>query len=84
MIKKLKNHPYAQCKVEIENDRIIFISKRTTVIFIINSDGVRHIECTGTYSATTRKQIGYFCKEYLPEYSYHDMKSIAGKGEIVM
>ena len=79
---KLKNHPYAKCAVEVRNGMTCFISYSTPVIFISYRDGHRYIECTGTYSATTRKQIGYFLKEYAPDLSYHDMKSIAGKGEV--
>ena len=26
------------------------------------------------YSATTRKHVGAFCKEFCPEYTYHDIK----------
>lgn len=79
---KLKNHPHSQCHVEIDNDRIIFVSYSTAVIFIIMRGGQRFIECTGTYSQTTRKQIGYFLKEYAPDLNYYNMKSIVGKGEI--
>ena len=82
--RNLKDHKYSQCHVEIEDNRIVFVSYSTAVIFIIYRDGKRFVECTGTYSATTRKQIGYFCREYLPEYGYYDMKNIVGKGEIEM
>lgn len=85
MLKKnLKDHASAQCHVEIENDRVIFVSYTTPVIFITHENGKRRVECTGTYSQTTRKQIGWFCKEYLPEYNYHNMKAIVGAGAIEM
>ena len=29
---------------------------------------------SGLYSATTRKQIGYFLKEYVPQLNYYDIK----------
>lgn len=82
MIKKLKNHKYAQCHIEFENNKVVFVSYSTAVIFITRRNGKRYVECTGTYSQTTRKQIGYFLKEYLPQFSYYDMKNIVGKGEI--
>lgn len=82
--KNLKNHPYCQCHVEVEDNRIVFVSYSTAVIFITYRDGKRYIECTGTYSQTTRKQISYFCREYLPEYCYYDMKNIVGRGEVEM
>ena len=84
MKKNLRNHPYAQCHVEINGDTTCFVSYSTAVIFIINRNGRRFVECTGTYSATTRKQIGYFLKEYAPDLCYYDMKNIVGKGEVEM
>ena len=84
MKKNLTNHPYAQCHVEIDGDTICFVSYSTAVIFIINRGGQRFVECTGTYSATTRKQIGYFLKEYAPDLCYYDMKKIVGEGEVAM
>lgn len=84
MKKRLENHKYAQCYVLTEGDCITFVSYSTAVIFITNRNGRRFVECTGTYSATTRKQIGYFLKEYAPDLHYYDMKNIVGKGEIEM
>lgn len=84
MKKRLAGHKSAQCYV-IENEgRIDFISYRTRVITILHrGTDTEQIECTGTYSATTRKQIGWFLKEYMPHLSYHDMKAIAGKGMLL-
>lgn len=84
--KKIKGHQAMQCRINIyENGDIDFISYYTRVISICkNQEGKRIIECTGTYSATTRKQIGYFLREYAPDLSYYDMKGIAGNGYVVM
>ena len=82
--KKLRDHASAQCLIEIENDRVVFISYTTPVIFITHENGKRRVECTGTYSQTTRKQIGWFLREYLPEFCYQDMKRIAGQGAVQM
>lgn len=79
MKKRLANHKHANCHVIQEGDVTIFVSYTTAVIFLNKEAGT--IECTGTYSPTTRKQIGYFLKEYYPSLGYHDMKAIAGKGE---
>lgn len=85
MTKKLKYAPYAQCRVEIDGDKITFISYSTAVIFMNkNEDGCRVMECTGTYSPTTRKQIGRFLQEYAPDLTYYDMKKIAGCGAVKM
>lgn len=59
---KLANHPYAQCCVERHDCGIVFWSYRTAVI-VIDNDGWLH--CTGTYSQTTRRQMGWFMREYV-------------------
>lgn len=76
----LKDHSSAQCGVIIHTDSIDFMSYSTRVITIRN-DGM--VECTGTYSPTTRKQIGWFLKEYAPNLSYYDMKEIANTGRMM-
>ena len=71
---KLKNHPYAQCSVRVLLDgSIVFTSYNTDVIYI-DKDGWLYV--SGLYSATTRKQIGYFLEEYVPALSYQDIKSL--------
>ncbi len=83
-IRKLTDHKSSKCHVELLGNGIDFISYTTPVIYIRYINGERHIECTGTYSQTTRKQIGYFLKEYAPDLNYYDMKSIVGKGLVKM
>ena len=71
---KLKNHPYAQCSVRVLLDgSIVFTSYNTDVIYI-DKDGWLYV--SGLYSATTRKQIGYFLNEYVPALTYQDIKSL--------
>lgn len=82
--RKLNNHPYSKCHVEQEQGKTCFVSYNTAVIFIEYRDGERFVECTGTYSQTTRKQISWFLREYLPEFCYQDMKKIAGRGAVQM
>jgi len=79
--KRLRDHKYCQCHVIATKnfDDIVFYSYNTPVIFIKKKFGKRFIKCTGTYSQTTRKQIGYFLKEYAPDLCYYDMKNIVGK-----
>ena len=68
----LREMPCAQCGVNIYKDgRIDFISYITRVI-TIDADG--WLEITGTYSQTTRKQIGRFLREYVPHLCYQDVK----------
>lgn len=71
---KLKNHPYAQCSVRVLIDgSVVFTSYNTDVIYI-DKDGWLYV--SGLYSAITRKQIGYFLKEYVPFLSFQDIKSL--------
>lgn len=78
--RKLENHQSCQCYVEIDRNMIYFVSYETTVLFCERTmEGTWEINCTGTYSQTTRKQIGYFLKEYFPMLNYYDMKEIAGE-----
>lgn len=72
MINKLTNHAYSQCHVEIDCMCVIhFISYRTEVITISPAGW---LTCYGLYSATTRKQIGWFMSEYCSPLTYHDAK----------
>lgn len=57
----LKSMPYAQATVIIENNEIVLRSYQTDVI-IITAEG--WLVCTGTYSATTRRHISAFMREY--------------------
>ena len=71
---KLKNHPYSNCSVRVLLDgSVVFTSYNTDVIYI-DKDGWFCV--SGLYSATTRKQIGYFLKEYVPALTYQDIKSL--------
>ena len=79
---KLKNHPYCNCYVLKDNDKITLVSYITEVIIAVRNPKNKNewfLKCTGTYSQTTRKQIGWFLREYFPRINYFDMKEIAGK-----
>lgn len=78
IIKKLSAMPYAQAHVEIDNDGNTYLYSYVTLVCELTADG--WLTCTGTYSATTRKHIGAFMREYV-EYpngergSYHEAKN---------
>lgn len=76
----LKDHPSSQCGVIVRGDTVEFYSYSTLVITLKGKE----LKCTGTYSPTTRKQIGWFLKEYAPSLSYYDVKAIAGTDEIII
>lgn len=85
--RKLFNHPGCNCHVEINpiNGDISFFSYATRVITLTKDKrGGRLVECTGTYSVTTARQIGYFLREYAPDLNYYDIKRIVGKGFILI
>ena len=79
IISRLQDHKSAQCHIEYNTEAVRFISYRTMVIEALHIEGnTWRIGCTGTYSRTTIRQIGWFLKEYFPSLNYYDMKSIAG------
>lgn len=84
-IRRLEQHKSAQCHVCIENDgTIYFISYSTLVIKAVpDENGLYYLSCTGTYSNTTRRQIGWFLKEYFGDVTYYDMKESAECGNII-
>ena len=83
-VSKLKNHQYCNCMVIEDNNKIDFISYTTRVITIIFENGIRKIECTGTYSRTTAKQITYFLREFAPDLCLADMKKIMYQGFVTI
>lgn len=60
MMTKLTAHPYAQCTIYANGNTIRCISYTTEVATIENGWLTIH----GLYSATTRRHIGSFVKEY--------------------
>ena len=69
----LKYCRYGSCGVlETEND--IFLQSYTTIVLRLNKKS-GWLYCTGTYSATTRKHIGLWLKEFCPDVSYQMMKN---------
>ena len=82
--KRLREHASSQCAVYEDDNTIEFYSYRTKVIEIIYKAGKRLVKCTGLYSATTRRQIGWFLREYAPDLNYYDIKAIAGEGFVTL
>lgn len=61
MTEKLMYMPYAQAEIKREQDKICLISYITKVIEIDTTSG--WVRCYGTFSRTTAKHIGAFCKQ---------------------
>lgn len=70
--KRLEYCPNGSAGVDTYDGYTHLISYTTRVISI---DAEGWLECTGTYSATTRKHIGAFLKEYAPNLCYQDVKA---------
>ena len=69
--KNLAYCPYGSAGI-IFNDNGTHLISYTTTVCSIDKNGF--LSCTGTYSATTRKHIAAFLKEYAPNMCYHDAK----------
>lgn len=69
--KNLAFCPHGSCGI-VQNENGTHLISYTTLVCSIDKMGF--LSCTGTYSATTRKHIGAFLKEYAPKLSYYDVK----------
>lgn len=72
-IKKLSAMPYAQAHIEIDDNGDIALFSYVTRVATLTADG--WLTIYGLYSATTRKHISAFCKEYCGVVAYQDAKA---------
>ena len=68
----LQGHTTKNARYFVDGDGRGLISYHTKVLII--KDGV--LFCTGLYSVTTRRHIGWFLSEYLPTFNYYDIKKL--------
>lgn len=61
-IEKFTDHKYAHAHIEYKQDGTIVLVSYTTPVIVITADGWLH--CSGLYSATTRRHIGWFMRMY--------------------
>lgn len=59
--KAVAGHDYAQAQENYFDDGTVQLQSYSTIIIEINPEGWLH--CTGTYSMTTIKHIGWFMRE---------------------
>lgn len=72
--KPLKYMPHAQAHVEMDDDGIALVSYQTPVASIVNDC----LYILGLYSATTRRHIMAFVREYVnPEMDFQSVKYLA-------
>lgn len=75
-VRKLTAHASANCRVRVyDNGDLVLQSYATDVIYYDKAHD--RVFCTGLYSMTTRKHIGWFLREYpiLRNLSYQDMRN---------
>ena len=86
--RKLKNHEYAQARIEIENDgngfvyRLVSYSTHVATVHCTN-DGCWFLDCNGLYSMTTRRHISWFLDDINSPFTYQDAKRSVEIGRIV-
>lgn len=88
-IRKLHDHPYANCKVietEVNGNetnevirRWVLRSYTTDVVLVRETSTTWELTCYGTYSQTTRRQIGWFLKDIGSPFTYFDAKKSFSK-----
>lgn len=69
---RMPEHESAQCKVLVREDGTILLQSYQTIVCSISRDG--WLDCSGTYSATTRKHIGWFMRLYGRGCGYYTAK----------
>ena len=82
-IRKLHDHPYANCKVIETEGKVIktcvLRSYTTDVVLVRETPTTWELTCYGTYSQTTRRQIGWFLKDIGSPFTYFDAKKSFAK-----
>ena len=77
--KRLSAMPYAQAGVTFGKLGEVNLISYSTVVCSIDCEG--WLTCTGTYSATTRRHISAFMREYTNGFTYFDAKRCYNNGE---
>lgn len=72
IIKKLTTMPYAQAHIEIHEDGSVYLFSYVTLVAHITADG--WLTVYGLHSATTRKHISAFMREYAKPCDYYTAK----------
>ena len=63
----VNGHQYAQACVNHFSDGTIELQSYTTTVISVTPEG--WLSCSGTYSATTRKHIGWFMRQLCREHN---------------
>ena len=68
----MPEHEYSQCKILVRKDGTILLQSYNTIVCSIDTEG--WLDCSGLYSRTTIKHIGWFMRNYGNGCSYYDAK----------
>ena len=84
--RKLKNHEYAQARVEIENDdgsiTYRLVSYSMHVATVVKTSAGWFLDCYGLYSMTTRHHISWFLDDIGSPFTFQDAKDSVETGRI--
>ncbi len=69
---RMPEHEYAQCKILVRNDGTLLLKSYNTIVCGLTKDG--WLDCSGLYSRTTIKHIGWFMRYFGNGCSYYDAK----------
>ena len=86
MIKRLEGHKQAQAHVMVNEYEMgyVLVSYKTWIVEALRYEGGYKIRCSGLYSRTTIKHIGWFLRDYFPKLSCYDIKKIAGTDDYII
>ena len=74
MTNNMKYCPYGSCYATRNDDGSVTLTSYRTKILTVTADGWVNFHYDLTCTATTRKHVGCFLKEYAPETCYMEAK----------
>lgn len=80
-VMRMPEHESAQCAILVRADGTLLLRSYNTIVLTLTKDG--WLECTGLYSRTTIKHIGWFMRNYGRGCSYYTAKSAYESNTVV-
>lgn len=78
-VSPIPDHEYAQAKIITMDDGTIMLQSYRTIVASVTEDG--WLDCSGTYSRTTIKHIGWFMRIVKARFGYGDYYTAKGAYE---
>lgn len=79
----MPNHKQAACRVHITDDGTRVLQSYNTLVAAYNPN-TKTIECSGTYSNTTTRHIGWFAQFFVPGANYYTFKDAINKDVVML